>query len=119
MFGKLRTLENSILKVEEQKKYRHSSAMSNILGVMIEHEEKNGIAMTQEQIVETFRNSEFNIEVVLFELLDLAYVVCSVFVNPEQRSANVQVKSICYAWGTTYFGREWYVRSKAKSEVHL
>ena len=118
MFGKLRILENSILTVEEQKKYRHSSAMSNILGVMIEQEERNGIAMTQEQIVEAFRNSEFNTEVVLFELLDLAYVACSVFVNPEQRSANVQVKSLCYAWGTTFFGREWYARSKAKSEVH-
>jgi len=40
-------------------------------------------------------------------MLELAYVVCSVTVSPEQRSQNVQVASICYAWGTTFFGREW------------
>jgi hypothetical protein len=117
MFGKLRTLDSSIMTVEEKKNFRHSRAMSDILATIIEYEDKNGIAMTQEQIVEAFKSSEFNTEVVLFELLDLAYVACSVFVSPEQRYQNVQVKSICYAWGTTFFGREWYNISKTKTEV--
>jgi hypothetical protein len=114
MFGKLRTLDSSIMTVEEKKNFRHSKAMSDILATIIEYEDKNGIAMTQEQIVEAFKGSEFNTEVVLFELLDLAYVACSVFVSPEQRSQNVQVKTICYAWGTTFFGREWHNMSKAE-----
>ncbi len=81
--------------------------MIAILGKMMEHEDRYSIAMTQEQIVDAFRASEFNPETILFEMLELAYVVCSVSVSPEQRSQNLQVASICYAWGTTFFGREW------------
>ncbi|HEY3421408.1 MAG TPA: hypothetical protein VGK23_12725 [Methanomassiliicoccales archaeon] len=114
MFGKPALLSNSTLTVEEQRYLRHTNAMLNILGMMIDYEDSNKTAMTQEQIVGSYRNADFNAESVLFEMLDLAYVSCSVIVSPEQRSKNVQVKSICYAWGTTFFGREWYVGSKTK-----
>jgi hypothetical protein len=105
--GKTSALESAMMTPEEKKSLRHSGAMIAILGKMVEHEDHYGTAMTQEQIVEAFKPSEFDPETVLFEMLDLAYVVCSVSVSPEQRSQNVQVASICYAWGTTFFGREW------------
>jgi hypothetical protein len=115
LIGKLRALDSTMMTTEEKKNFRHSGAMIGILGRMAEHEDRYGIAMTQEQIVEAFKNSEFDTETVLFEMLELAYVVCSVLVSPEQRSQNVQVSSICYAWGTTFFGREWAKGLKDKN----
>jgi hypothetical protein len=113
--GKSRALETAMMTPEERKSFRHSGAMVSILGKMMEHEDQYGTAMTQEQIVQSFKTSEFDPETVLFEMLDLAYVVCSVSVSPEQRSQNVQVASICYAWGTTFFGREWVRGLKGKN----
>ena len=112
---KSKALEIAMMTPEQRKSSRHSGAMVAIMVKMMEHEDRFGTAMTQEQIVEAFRTTEFEPETVLFEMLDLAYVVCSVLVSPEQRSQNVQVASICYAWGTTFFGREWAKGLKEKN----
>jgi hypothetical protein len=116
MIGKMKSLDGAMMTADEQRNLKHINIMSNILGIMIEHEDSGGTAMTQEQIVGAVKVEGFDTENVLFEMLDLAYVVCSVVVSPEERSKNVQVKSVCYSWGTTFFGREWYSGSKNRKE---
>ncbi len=86
---------------------------------MIAHEDRFGKAMTQEQIVESLAFRDFNTEVLLFELMELSYVYCSVGMLPRKEKGNFSVTTLCYAWGTTFFGngfREWR-RRPTRSEV--
>lgn len=46
MFGRSRAFESPIMTKDDQKNLRHTKAMSNILGMMIEFEDRNCVRRT-------------------------------------------------------------------------
>jgi hypothetical protein len=96
------------LSNDEEERLRHLGAMGEIISAMISHEDRNGMAMNQWKIIKAFHFPGYDTEVLLFEMLELSYVVCNVEVGPIEARGDIVVNTLCYAWGTTFFGRDWH-----------
>lgn len=104
---KIDAIRSVKLTREEMEKLHQLGAMEKILSAMVSHEDRYSIAMTQEQLISAFRFPGVKTENLLFEMLDLGYIVCNVDQGPIETRGQTVVTSICYSWGTTFFGRDW------------
>lgn len=100
--------EDTPLPEAERRAYWSKNAMKALLGVMIAHEDKYGRAMTQEEIVATYRYPEVDTEKLLHEMLDYSYVACWFVQGAKEERGDTMIIIICNSWGTTFFGREWF-----------
>jgi hypothetical protein len=99
--------ETSLLEAE-RKAYWRKNAMKALLGAMIAHEDKYGRAITQEEIVATYRYPEVDTEKLLHEMLDYSYVAYWIDQGAKEERGDTMIIIICNAWGTTFFGRDWF-----------
>jgi hypothetical protein len=100
--------EDVSLPEKERKAYLRKNAMRCLLGILILHEDLQGKAMTHDEIVGTFKYPNIDTEVLLQEMLDRSYISRWVVQGGKDDSGQVTSVMICDAWGTTFFGRDWF-----------
>lgn len=103
-----RTEETSLLEAE-RKSYRRRNAMKSLLAIMISHEDEFGRAMTHDEVLRAFHYPDVDTEVLLHEMLDRSLIACWVVQGGKEDHGYAKVIIICDAWGTTFFGRQWFI----------
>lgn len=104
---KIDPIKSAMLSDGEKERIRRLGAMETIISAMISSEDRYGKAMTQEQIAKAFLFPGLSTEALLSHMSELGYIVCSVSDGPKECKETVTVKTPVFAWGTTFFGREW------------
>ncbi|MGD0817166.1 MAG: hypothetical protein ABR986_02055 [Methanomassiliicoccales archaeon] len=103
-----------LMSDEKRRDRRRNPAMKDVISLMIAHEDRHGKAMTLEELAGVLHFPDLDLEVLLFEMLGRSYVSC--LLDQEQAAIDIEtaVTTTCHAWGTTFFGRDWYRSEERK-----
>jgi hypothetical protein len=99
--------ETSLLEAE-RKAYRRRNAMKCLLGIMIAHEDEFQRAMTLDEVLRAFNYPDVDAEDLLREMLDRSLVARWIAQGAKEDCGYATVVTICDAWGTKFFGRDWF-----------
>ena len=100
--------EDISLPEAERRAYQRKVAMKDILGLIISHEDNLRRAMTREEIGLEFRYKDIDVDSLLSDMLDRSLVALSVVPGGKENRGGIIVIRLHDAWGSTFFGREWY-----------
>jgi hypothetical protein len=96
----------TMMSVEERKTFRRATAMKGLIGLMMAHEDKFGRAMTYWELVNTARFPDLDVDILLFEMLEMSYVSRASIERTSCKDLLAAIQK--QSWGTTFFGRDWY-----------
>lgn len=97
-----------VLMNEEQKEQAaRLMAMRQVVGSLIDCEERKNCGMKREDILGLFGSGGARAKKAIDDLVALKYVVCITENGVEETSGEVRIKTLTERYGTTFFGRKW------------
>ena len=82
--------------------------MRQIIRSLVDSEDRGRHGMKWEEIMINFRPGGSDLRKAVDDLISLKYVVCITDGGEGEMSGEVQIKTLCEVYGTTFFGRKWY-----------
>ena len=99
--------------VEEQRtQSARLTVMRKVLRSLMDSEDSMERGMGWSEIVILPGEDGANVRKAINDLLTLKYIVCVTVSGIEETSGDVQIIKLCDLYGTTFFGRKWFLESE-------